>query len=1522
MRRVKKILKVLAVAVASLLVVALLLAAFSQTQIFRDRLRDAALSSLDSLLDAEVQLGNISGNLISGFSVDHISIKVRNDFFLVARRIDLQYDLFQLPGKTISINVLRIIHPELNLLRGRDGEWNFRHMIRSKAEDTTKSTLFDWVIRVNRVELQQGMLRLVDSASLASDDHLPPDPTHVDYHQFAIQELNLVTSILVKPDEKQARISSLPFLCEQPQFRVKDASGEFVVLPNHTHIRNLHIGTDRSDVRLSATMDRVDLLGGLDLTKLRDVPVRFSLDAHNLDLNELTLLLPELGFLNGSISLDAEAEGEFGNLYVKQLDCTMGKTQLLLKGSVYNLHDPGNLMLNVLSTESKIYSPDVLQLLPKFRLPDYESLGVTKLNMEFVGKPLDFKSKFLVETNAGNVKGDVSLVIGGPYTLAYKGELTAHNLDLALIVGERRLTSSLNGAITIDGTGVAFDRWTSSCSLRIDSSTFMGKPVSRSLVSLSAKERVVTGTARLGVGLTSAALSGRLDAGDSHAPSFSLKGTVSSLNLQEVLDDPSYNSDLTLAIDASGTGLTWETLNGDFLVSLSQSRFRDYSVTADSIHVTLDQRDSVNKSFSFESTIADFSLSGKYDVGYLIRLLPYEVENLRTAVAERLHQIDSSGRTPAEMRTLATVRQELMAAPVVLNATYTLRLKNLEPISIATGNKEFNGSGTFSGTVIGDVNRLHLDGQLRLDAFFYGTAESGFLVQKGTGSFMLKELTPFTPLNDADASAAFEAQVMHIGRTKLDSLRLNLRYQHGSASYAGQAVVGDEVRLGIQGLTNESEDQAVFVINNLLVAYQDYAWTADEGASVSFGKEGIRLKDLVMRRDAQTVTLTGFLGNDETLEGSVIGSRLDVAALKYLMSPEESRYTRDPFTGTTDLAITARGTVSRPEYTGSVHAERITFRAVPFGRLQGEFAYKDEALTAQVELDSRALRTEGHPDLTIVGTLPINLALTGVEQRLPEAPMDLSIRSDGIQMSILDPLIPTLYELSGILRCNLKVVGSPRQPNYEGNIRIDSCAFLFVPNNIRYLFEGTFQPKGERIQVVEAIARNVPEDEEFGRKGLTRITGDFALREFRPTDFNLTAEGQLLVVKESTLRSELSVYGNLFVEVGEQPLHFTGTIEHSLLKGSLTVRNSSLVFPPAQTQVAKQYSSTVPFLVVNDTVKVIDEGDRSVLHRYFGLVRDSSQRAMQLPPEVAPSFSFTDGLRYDLQITTQGGNTELRMVFYNAPPEELVATINGKFTITEDGRKWYGDLRVDKAYYLFYNKQFDASGSLRYTGDFLNPELDITATYAGTRVLADTASSDRAARGPERIVVTVKITGRRLEPSVAMSMTIDDEDYASYNKGPKSGDVQTDAISFIVTGTFPLTKTEKNDVADNLGKTVGASLITGATSLLSGALSEFVRRQTGFITSLEFGQLRWGETPDIRLSGVAAGGLWRYGGKINDPLNNISIGILYSLGDVFDAPSLRNFMLELEQRRQEAVTSTQNREQAIRSARLFYRISF
>lgn len=1518
--RVKKLLKIFAYGIFGFVVFLLLLAGITQTQFFRDRLRSYALSELDSILDAEVQLGTITGNLVSGFSIDHLSVKVKHDFLIVAERFDLRYDLFEIPGRIISVDHLSLIRPQISLLRGRDSVWNFIKMIRPTFNDTLASRPFDWTIRLKHFSIEDATIMLVDSASLERPDHARDDPYYVEYHDVELRRLTLETSLTISPTEKHAIISVFRFESDQPDFTLKQLAGDFRVTGTGARVKGMELTTGTSDIRLDAEMRDFDLLGGVDLERLQKKPVSISLHAHDINLDELKRFIPEIDVLSNRVSLDLVANGEFGEIDVKELDLQIGGSVCHVSGTLFNLHTPSLLFINAKLDKSSLSSPDVRALLATSDLPDFEQLGRTKLNLTFTGTPLDFRTKLSLDTDAGRVRAEGTLRIGGPDRLEYKADADYSSLNLAKILDAQQPISSLNGTLHIEGKGISLENLNASMDVRLDSSGFAGRHIGKTQFRIDGADRKLAATGTLAIETMRAVLSASLDQREKDNPSFSLEGTVASLNLQELLQEPSANSDLNFVINAHGTGLTWGSLNGEFVLDVLPSRYHEYTIDSSDVRLVVDQLNPLRKRLALTSRIADFSLSGAFNTEYMKDLVTYEVLNLRKAVGEKFVSLDSTFGASIDHTELAALDKKLSSQREHLDASFSLQIKDLEPLSMATSNRTFNGIGILAGTVQGDFHALSLKARLTSDDFYYGNADSGILIHAGTTTLDVSNLTPHTPLKDIGLRFSANAENMHLNRSEFDSMRVTFKYEQEYSSYTATGRYNHDTRVVINGFSSIAGDYLVFTLNSFEFGYKDFAWQAEGGATVGFGPRGIQVTNLTMHRDTQVVSLSGSLVNGESLNATLSAGNINLEDLKHLLAKEEFEQKREAFAGIAQLQVTVTGTLLNPSFTASLNARGVSFRGMPLGNLSGTFQYQDQLLLTSLDVMNADLAGSSSPDLVVKGTIPINLALAPTEGPDAERSMNLHIQSAGIQIGILDPVLPTFNQLSGTMKCNVTIGGTLTHPDYDGVFSIDSCSFLFVPNLISYTLGGRFELHGDRIHVVDAVVESKKSDDQFKRPGRLRLAGDFALRNFRPSDFNLTVNGGILVVRETTRKSSLSVYGNLFIETGPEGLRYTGEIAQSYLKGYVLVKNSTLVFPPTQQAVNDEFSNTVPVRVVDDTVTATTPHSRTLATQYFEVDTESDRPDARDADVQQPSKSFVDGIRYDLDIECAGGNTQIKMVFNSATSEELLGNINGKFSITEDGKRWIGTLTIDRAYYRFI-KQFNADGTIKYSGDFLNPELDITAKYEGVRAGIDSTSSNR----PEKVVVSMSITGTRLAPKLEWSMTIDDVDYYSY-KGATSSDVQTDALAFILAGTFPLSRSQANDVAADLRPTARSSLVTGASSLITNAFSDFLRRETGFIYSFEFSyglEDKVGEAADIRLSGVAAGGIWRYGGKIlNDPFYNANVSLLYSLGEIFERPSLRNFMFELERRVETSSIGEINDRKLTNSARLFYRFSF
>ncbi len=1515
MRTLKRILRFALYAAGGFVLLLLVVAGLTQTQMFRDRLRSFVLAELDSALVAKVSLGEIHGNLVTGFQIDGMAMTLDGDTIVSTSRLDLKYDLFEIPGKTIAVHSLALDRPVVRLLRSHNGSWNIGRIARTTDDDTTTSR-FDWAIVVKSLELRNGMVVLVDSTSLIH----PADPDRprnaVDYDEVFLDNFWLALSFSSKKDVHTADVASLRFDVRGTPLHLHELSGKFQTSPKGARVADMRIRTDSSDVRLQAAVDGVDLLGGVVLEGMRHCSTMVDLRIEPLNFGELGRVLPPTSFLNGTIRGHLKAAGRFGALPVELLDLQFGRSAIHLDGVVKNLHTPEDLALDVRMRESVIDPADPLALMPSFHLPDFRSLGLTRLTVDYRGTPLDFRTMLALETEAGAVRtDDFALAIGGPRKLRYAGTVAVRALDLGRVLDRPGLASRLNGTIELDGAGVDLRRILGTMHAKLDSSTFRGFAVRNADMQVRARDRKVDAVLQLGISAAEYHLSAALDEGALPLPTFSVHGDATGVDLAELTGDEHHRSSLTMALGLNGHGLTLETLGGDFHFGVVNSRYGDYPMEDGDVHIVLDQSDSTAKSFTIASPALDASLTGRFSIANLAKLVRFQVNNTAQALKENFGRFDSTFQFAVDTVALTALRTQLERERLPVECRYDLHVKDLQLISRVVGARSFDGMADLEGTLQGDITGLTSSTRLGVKEFYYGDATAGLLVEGGSVRVEAADIGPYRSYADADIHVVSEARRLDISGTELDSASVDIHLKDRRLRYVLSGALNKDSRAYTMGEARLQGDSIQCTVSGFSIAHRDFRWDADPGARMSIGTDHIAVDSMVLHRGDARVKVHGLIGLQGVLRAQARGTHLDLGDLDYVLPQSEQQSTEHAFSGVMDADMTLGGTFVHPTFSAAVAADSIALRGIPFGQVRGTIGYGNDVLDLSVKADVTNGRVADGPELIAEGSIPL---ISDESEPLDDKrQFRLTIRSAGTPIAILDPLLPNFNDLSGMLECDLTLGGTAERPRYAGDLTLSECQFLFEPNNMEYILDGSFHASGERIAVTQATLRNVPADERKGDKGIVHLGGDFALRNFTPGDFNLTATGTLHAVKEATRKSSLDMYGDLFVEIGPGGLKFTGNIDRSLITGRVLIRNSNLIFPPTQQVVVEESALSVPIIVYDDTSKYGEKAVLSAADRYFGAAR--SVGGPRKVEDIQGTVSFMDGLRYDLNIDATGGTTEIRMIFNPISSEELVATIDGRFGITGDGRWWLGDLAITRAYYNFY-RRFDAEGRITFTGPFMNPELDIRATYKGARAVRDTIS-DRE----ERVIVTVDIKGPRQSPRLAMNMTIDEVDYASY-RGLKSNDVQSDAIGFILYGSFPLTVAERGEVSAEVGNTLTKSVLTGASSLLTGTLSEFLRAQTGVINQVE---LNWnnragaGETADIRLSGQAWNGYWRYGGQIlDDPLGNANFSVLYSLGRVFNTPTLRNLMMELESKVERGSFGQTNDLKRTNSARLFYRFSF
>ena len=382
--------------------------------------------------------------------------------------------------------------------------------------------------------------------------------------------------------------------------------GVFTVSRTEARVDSMRVITGKTNLWLDASMKDVNLLGGIELQNLKSAPVELSLRARPIDLGELSRSSRPWSLPRGARRSRYRPPARSATSRSGSSISSFGSSALFLKGTVTNLHDPQQLALNVKVTESTVVGTDVEALLPGIDLPDLSALGTSTLNLEYEGTPLDFRTQFLLETAAGKVQSSgLRLTVGGPSKLGYDGTLLFRSLNLGRVLADDRLKSNLNGSVVVKGKGVTLRGLASTMDLAVDTSSFLGLPLTETRVALQGAGGRLGGRMNVSLGDMQARLSGDMQQAPGRDPAFHLEGDVSSVNLESILHDTSFNSDITMKLNAQGSGHSLATLGGDVTADLSSSRFRDYTLDQGAVHLTLDQSDSTHKNLQVESNIAD-----------------------------------------------------------------------------------------------------------------------------------------------------------------------------------------------------------------------------------------------------------------------------------------------------------------------------------------------------------------------------------------------------------------------------------------------------------------------------------------------------------------------------------------------------------------------------------------------------------------------------------------------------------------------------------------------------------------------------------------------------------------------------------------------------------------------------------------------------------------------------------------------------------------------------------------------------
>ena len=552
------------------------------------------------------------------------------------------------------------------------------------------------------------------------------------------------------------------------------------------------------------------------------------------------------------------------------------------------------------------------------------------------------------------------------------------------------------------------------------------------------------------------------------------------------------------------------------------------------------------------------------------------------------------------------------------------------------------------------------------------------------------------------------------------------------------------------------------------------------------------------------------------------------------------------------------GTRHAPTMGGTLTIEDITVGETQGPFIQGVLRYGEKRFEGGLLL----YRT-GEPVLQVRYSLPLDLALTRIEDRRVDGPLSVSATADSVDLSVVEAVIPTIRNVHGTMDAAVLVEGTWADPDLGGAVAIKNGGAFLRALGVRFdSINGRLELAGDSIYVRDLDVSS--------ERGSMRLSGNILLEGLTRPVLDLQAGlNEFTAINQQDFLT-LTASGRLGIK---------GPLDALVLTGAITADRGALYFADMLTRRIIDLDDPENLAFIDTTI---------IRRRNLG--SGLSSRLMQ-------SIQVRD---LGLQI---GGDFWLKSNEANIQLDGSVRADKVGQTYRVDGTMSAIRGRYRLSPFPGFSRDFDVvRGDVRFFGTSdLNAELDIEARYVV-----------RTTRNQE-LPIVARITGTLQDPKLKLESTqrppLSELDIASYLvTGAPASEAATQGQNVLVQNVstyilsagssaleralvsdlgLPVDMLQIRPVVSSSSGTAGASSLSAAFALAVGwQLSRdiFLTVNTGFCTASgsSFDYRNFGAGIEWRLSQA-----WRVQAVMEPVLRycgvsavgaNVSSSLRYQLG--------------------------------------------
>lgn len=1134
-----------------------------------------------------------------------------------------KFSLFSsIPERKINLENIVLDNGAVYLKNLKDSTSNLQFIIDafSNPKDTTKSKK-PWTINFNRVAVNNLHFRYKNQLSkivLKNEVNFQDiDVNNLTTHMRGMDVINHIF---------KARIEDFK-LREKSGFYVKSLSANATIDSNQILMQNFYIITPKSKLRDYLRMKFRSFDGFNDFEN--KVYIDGDLKNSFISSSDIAFFTSSLGNTRFDLGVNGRIKGFINNLSAKNLMVTGGQATYIrgdfsLKGLPNWEKTYLNLNFDQLATNKK----DLDKILqgftgdPKFAMPGFMSkFG----NVNFTGSMKGLQDNFITagtfKTKLGRV--DPNLRITLKKVPGYAGKVNLFNFDLGSMLDNPSLGRTTLAA-NINGSGDALNNLNIKANAKIDYLDFNKYQYRKLTVNGKFANSVANARITVNDRNIKLDLKGNADLRPK-LPVYTVDAMVSNAQLRNLnLLKDTITLSTQLKTHFSGNDL--KNLQGN--LALTPIRIVDprHDYVVDSVVVTA-KGIGDNREITLKSDVADGSLKGSYDLATLPSYFKSVVKQYIPSLKTTIYKI----------------------APQ--NFQFSLQLKNLDPaLALFMPDLKIPDQGTFNGQFNSATHKADLNGYIKTIRLGK-TIFHDFIIDESTNSDFLGVNLSLRQIDITDS--LFIKNITVTNFLKRDSLNFNIKLSDKTAVN----------QLDLYGLVEFGRDTTAKL--KLLpsdVILENQKWRLSEEVRIRLLDGKTQVSGFALTNGPQKVKINGFISDNPEDKLKIDFEKFSMITLDQL-----TKAAGVDLKGSLNGDVELSSILKSPGVNANLGIDTLVMNNTLIGNVKIVSSLDNDRKAAKIKLNilNRGLETVNVGGIYHLGQ--------------DENNFDFDVDMNQTEAIIFAPFVKGLVSnLKGTLSTNLKLTGTPKSPQLNGDLTLANTGVTVDYLKTSYTINDKLTVQNSIIQINNMQLTD-------SHKGKGTANGKVDLTNISNPNISVVLNAQKLLALNTTFKDNRLYFGTAFA-TGR--FSFDGPIDNMRIDIKARTEDSTVFNIPLNTSVTAGDFDFIRFVSHKDSSKVI------------------------------PLTNAFNGVTLNFDLTADE-NTVVRIITDYGQLEGRGKTNNLKLNINSLGDfEMYGDYLISSGKFTFTAKnvisklfQVNQGGTIRWTGDPGNAEINMQAIY-------------------------------------------------------------------------------------------------------------------------------------------------------------------------------------------------------------------